>query len=141
MESNQKQPLTNNIPSAIVTNNESLAAIFPFNFEEIILVLLFSRTVLNAKPITVMYTNGKVDEKKPISSCALESELPFNTDSNSNDDNNNNNDFSFMQYGNNNNNNDSNSNTNPEQYIALFNLSKEQELKWFSDNNEGIMLE
>ncbi|KAG9289966.1 hypothetical protein G9A89_010272 [Geosiphon pyriformis] len=35
----------------------------------------------------------------------------------------------------------SNSNLNYEQYIALSDLTKEQELKWFSDNNEDIMPE
>ncbi|KAG9289023.1 hypothetical protein G9A89_015572 [Geosiphon pyriformis] len=44
-------------------------------------------------------------------------------------DNNNDNDF----------NSDSNSNSNYKQYIALPDLTKEQKLKWFSDNNEGIM--
>ncbi|KAG9289621.1 hypothetical protein G9A89_014356 [Geosiphon pyriformis] len=39
----------------------------------------------------------------------------------------------------NNNNNNSNSNSNSKQYIALSDLIKEQELKWFSNNNEGIM--
>ncbi|KAG9286110.1 hypothetical protein G9A89_010124 [Geosiphon pyriformis] len=38
----------------------------------------------------------------------------------------------------NNSNSDLNSNPNYEQYIALPDLTKEQELKWFSDNNEGI---
>ncbi|KAG9292355.1 hypothetical protein G9A89_015225 [Geosiphon pyriformis] len=36
---------------------------------------------------------------------------------------------------------DSKSNLNYKQYIALLNLTKKQELKWFSDNNEGIMPE
>ncbi|KAG9290963.1 hypothetical protein G9A89_011113 [Geosiphon pyriformis] len=51
---------------------------------------------------------------------------------------------SSIPYDNNNDNNldlDSNSNLNHEQYIALSNLTKEQELKLFSDNNEGIMPE
>ncbi|KAG9285786.1 hypothetical protein G9A89_013211 [Geosiphon pyriformis] len=55
-----------------------------------------------------------LEEEEPISSCASESELPINY---------------------------TNSNLNYEQYIALPNLSKEQELKWYSDNGEGIMPE
>ncbi|KAG9286836.1 hypothetical protein G9A89_012386 [Geosiphon pyriformis] len=46
---------------AIVTNDESLAAIFPFELEEVTLVPLFSRAALKEKPITAMYTNTKVD--------------------------------------------------------------------------------
>ncbi|KAG9297015.1 hypothetical protein G9A89_008601 [Geosiphon pyriformis] len=84
------------------------------------------------------------EEKKPISSCASESELIFNPNSNSDNNDNKNTGSSFIQYGENNDN-DSNSdlNTNPnyEQYIALPDLTKEQELKWFSDNNKGIMSE
>ncbi|KAG9306864.1 hypothetical protein G9A89_005765 [Geosiphon pyriformis] len=82
------------------------------------------------------------EKKEPISSCALELESNFNLNSDSNNDDDENNSFSFVPYGNNNNNNldsDSNSNLNHEQYIALSDLTKEQELKWFSDNNEGIM--
>ncbi|KAG9288780.1 hypothetical protein G9A89_023077 [Geosiphon pyriformis] len=51
---------------------------------------------------------------------------------------------SSIQNGNNNNNNsnsDSNSDSNYEQYIALFDLTKEQELKWFSNNDKDIMPE
>ncbi|KAG9301425.1 hypothetical protein G9A89_018097 [Geosiphon pyriformis] len=51
------------------------------------------------------------EEKKPISDCASESELPINHDSNSDNDDDNN------------------------------DLSKEQELKWYSDNGKGIMPE
>ncbi|KAG9292880.1 hypothetical protein G9A89_016242 [Geosiphon pyriformis] len=79
------------------------------------------------------------EEKKPISSCVSELELKFNSNSNSNDDNKNN-DFSSIQNGNINNKN-LDSDSNPKQYITLLNLSKKQELKWFSDNNEGIMSE
>ncbi|KAG9300928.1 hypothetical protein G9A89_004986 [Geosiphon pyriformis] len=43
-----------------------------------------------------------------------------------------------MQIGNNNNN-DLDSNLNPKQYITLPDLTKEQTLKWFNDNNENIM--
>ncbi|KAG9298270.1 hypothetical protein G9A89_002758 [Geosiphon pyriformis] len=84
------------------------------------------------------------EEKKPISNCALESESNFNPDSNSDNDNNKNNNSSFVQYGNNNDNNlnsDLNPDLNYKQYIALLNLTKKQKLKWFSDNNEGIMSE
>ncbi|KAG9303805.1 hypothetical protein G9A89_018702 [Geosiphon pyriformis] len=53
--------LTNNILPAIVTNDESLAAIFPFKLKEVTSVPLFSRAALKKKPITVMYTDAKVD--------------------------------------------------------------------------------
>ncbi|KAG9298086.1 hypothetical protein G9A89_004950 [Geosiphon pyriformis] len=78
------------------------------------------------------------EEIKPISNCTSESESIFNSDSNSNNDDNN--DSSLVQYGNEINSN-SDSNPNYEQYIALPDLSKEQELKWYSDNDESIMLE
>ncbi|KAG9304157.1 hypothetical protein G9A89_019719 [Geosiphon pyriformis] len=93
-------------------------------------------------PIHIIYTIPK--EKEPISSCALELESNFNSDLNSDNNNDKNNSSSFVPYNNNNDNNlnlDSNSNLNHEQYIALPNLTKEQELKWFSNNNEGIMSE
>ncbi|KAG9301400.1 hypothetical protein G9A89_018072 [Geosiphon pyriformis] len=57
----QKQPLTSNIPSAIITEDESLAAIFSFEFEETAATPLFSGAALKAKPITTMYTNTKVE--------------------------------------------------------------------------------
>ncbi|KAG9299519.1 hypothetical protein G9A89_020690 [Geosiphon pyriformis] len=78
------------------------------------------------------------EEKKPISSCELESESLFKSNSNSDNDDNKNNDSSSIQNGNKNYNN-SNSNLNPKQYITLPDLSKEQELKWFSNNDESIM--
>ncbi|KAG9306263.1 hypothetical protein G9A89_016167 [Geosiphon pyriformis] len=53
--------LTNNIPPAIVTNNESLAAIFLFELEKVMSVPLFSEAVLEKKPITAMYTDAKVN--------------------------------------------------------------------------------
>ncbi|KAG9284515.1 hypothetical protein G9A89_014119 [Geosiphon pyriformis] len=90
----------------------------------------------------MIYTIPK--EKKPIHSCASESESNFNPDSNSNNNDNKNNSSSSVPYDNNNDNNldsDSNSDLNHEQYIVLSNLTKKQELKWFSDNNKGIMLE
>ncbi|KAG9303512.1 hypothetical protein G9A89_018408 [Geosiphon pyriformis] len=65
LESNQQTTLTNNIPPATVTNNESLAAIFPFELEEPFQLPLFSRATLKEKPITVMYTDVKVD-RHPI---------------------------------------------------------------------------
>ncbi|KAG9287427.1 hypothetical protein G9A89_023799 [Geosiphon pyriformis] len=52
------------------------------------------------------------EEHKPISNCILKSELQFNSSSNSNNNNNKNNNSSF-----------------------------EQKLKWFSNNNKGIMPE
>ncbi|KAG9287874.1 hypothetical protein G9A89_017469 [Geosiphon pyriformis] len=60
-EPNQKQLLTNNIPSATISNNKSLAAIFPFKLEETTPVSLFNGAALNTKPITAMYTDAKVD--------------------------------------------------------------------------------
>ncbi|KAG9297185.1 hypothetical protein G9A89_019466 [Geosiphon pyriformis] len=93
-------------------------------------------------PSCIIYT---ISEKKElISSCTLESELKFNLNLNSNNDDNKNNGFSFAQNGHNNDNNlnsDSNSNLNYEQYIMLLNLTKKQELKWFSNNNKSIMPE
>ncbi|KAG9291629.1 hypothetical protein G9A89_022048 [Geosiphon pyriformis] len=92
-------------------------------------------------PPCMIYTI--LEEEKPISSCASESELLINHDLDS-DDNNKNTSSSSIQNGNDNkdnSNSDSNSDLNYEQYIALPNLSKEQELKWYSDNGEGIMPE
>ncbi|KAG9285892.1 hypothetical protein G9A89_013317 [Geosiphon pyriformis] len=59
----QKQPLTSNIPPATITKNESLAAIFPFKFEETAAIPLFSGAALEAKPITVMYIDTKVEKQ------------------------------------------------------------------------------
>ncbi|KAG9287350.1 hypothetical protein G9A89_023721 [Geosiphon pyriformis] len=75
------------------------------------------------------------EKKEPISNCILESELPFNSDSNSNNKNDDNG-SSFIQNGN-----DNNNNSNSKQYIALPNLFKKQKLKWFNYNNESIMPE
>ncbi|KAG9291633.1 hypothetical protein G9A89_022052 [Geosiphon pyriformis] len=72
------------------------------------------------------------EEKEPISSCASESESIFNPNSNSDNDDNKNTSSSSIQYGNNNDNNsnsDLNSDPDYEQYIALLDLAKEQELK------------
>ncbi|KAG9306242.1 hypothetical protein G9A89_016146 [Geosiphon pyriformis] len=60
-ETNPIQKLTSNILPAIVTENETLAAIFPFEFEKTTPVPLFSRATFEEKPITAMYTNAKVD--------------------------------------------------------------------------------
>ncbi|KAG9290257.1 hypothetical protein G9A89_022233 [Geosiphon pyriformis] len=79
-------------------------------------------------------------KEKPISSCTSELESVFNPDLNSDNDNNKNNSFSSVQ-NNNDVNSDSNSNSNSKQYIALPDLTKEQKLKWFSNNNKGIMPE
>ncbi|KAG9293872.1 hypothetical protein G9A89_019210 [Geosiphon pyriformis] len=80
------------------------------------------------------------EEKEPINSCASESESIFNSNSNSNNNDNENNGSSSALNSNKNYDN-SNSNSNPKTFIALPDLSKEQELKWYSDNNEGIMPE
>ncbi|KAG9301559.1 hypothetical protein G9A89_004830 [Geosiphon pyriformis] len=79
-----------------------------------------------------------LEEKGPISSCTSELESIFNSNSNSDNDDNKNNSFSSAQNSNKNNNN-LNSDSNPETYITLPDLTKEQELKWFSDNSENIM--
>ncbi|KAG9288616.1 hypothetical protein G9A89_006717 [Geosiphon pyriformis] len=80
------------------------------------------------------------EKKEPISNCASESESIFNSNSNSDNNDDKNNDSSFVQNSNENIS-DSNSDSNPKIYIVLPDLSKEQELKWYSDNNEGIMPE
>ncbi|KAG9300746.1 hypothetical protein G9A89_023544 [Geosiphon pyriformis] len=93
-------------------------------------------------PPRMIYTIPK--EKEPISSCTSESELLFDPDSNSNNDDNKNTGSSSVQYderNNNDSNSDLNSDPNYGQYIALPDLTKEQELKWFNNNNEGIMSE
>ncbi|KAG9287927.1 hypothetical protein G9A89_017522 [Geosiphon pyriformis] len=61
MKLNQKQPLISNIPLATITNDKLLTVIFPFEFEELISMFLFSRAILKKKPITTMYTDAKVD--------------------------------------------------------------------------------
>ncbi|KAG9299276.1 hypothetical protein G9A89_013924 [Geosiphon pyriformis] len=93
-------------------------------------------------PPRMIYTIPK--EEEPINSCASESKLSSNPDSNFNNNNNENNGSSSVQNGYNNDNDsnsDSNSNSNYEQYITLPDLTKEQKLKWFSDKNESIMPE
>ncbi|KAG9301344.1 hypothetical protein G9A89_018016 [Geosiphon pyriformis] len=56
-----KQPLTSNISPATITEDELLVAIFPFEFEETATTSLFSGATLEAKPITMMYTDAKVE--------------------------------------------------------------------------------
>ncbi|KAG9299348.1 hypothetical protein G9A89_013996 [Geosiphon pyriformis] len=91
-------------------------------------------------PPHMIYTIPEKEE--PISSCALESELPLDPNSNSDiDDNNNdkNTSSSFVQNGNDNKddpNSNSNSDLNYEQYIALSDLSKKQD-----DNGKSIIPE
>ncbi|KAG9304385.1 hypothetical protein G9A89_019947 [Geosiphon pyriformis] len=60
-ELNQHKSLTSNIPPATVTNNESLATIFLFEFKETTPVSLFNRATFDTKLITAMYTNVKID--------------------------------------------------------------------------------
>ncbi|KAG9303936.1 hypothetical protein G9A89_005846 [Geosiphon pyriformis] len=60
-EPNQKQPLTN-IPPATVIEDESLAAIFPFEIEELTETSLFSGATLKEKPIMAMYTDAKIND-------------------------------------------------------------------------------
>ncbi|KAG9295741.1 hypothetical protein G9A89_008969 [Geosiphon pyriformis] len=52
---------TNNIPPSTITKNKLLNAIFLFELKEPSAILLFSRAILEEKPITVMYTDVKVD--------------------------------------------------------------------------------
>ncbi|KAG9295819.1 hypothetical protein G9A89_009048 [Geosiphon pyriformis] len=66
-KTNQK-PLICNISPAASTKDKSLAAIFPFKLEEIMSVLLFSRAILDTKPITTMYTDVKVDDSRSTGS-------------------------------------------------------------------------
>ncbi|KAG9303501.1 hypothetical protein G9A89_018397 [Geosiphon pyriformis] len=80
------------------------------------------------------------EEEEPISSYASESESNFNPNSNSDNNNDKNNSSSSISNSNENYDN-SNSNSNPETFIALLDLTKEQELKWFSNSSESIMLE
>ncbi|KAG9292787.1 hypothetical protein G9A89_006348 [Geosiphon pyriformis] len=59
----QKQPLISNILPATITEDESLAAIFSFEFEKTAAMPLFSGAALKTKPITAMYTDTKVEEQ------------------------------------------------------------------------------
>ncbi|KAG9294253.1 hypothetical protein G9A89_021612 [Geosiphon pyriformis] len=81
-------------------------------------------------PPRIIYTIS--EEEELISSCTSESELPLNSNSNPDNDNNRNNSSSSVQNSNDKDNNiksDLNSDSNYGQYIALFDLTKEQELK------------
>ncbi|KAG9284006.1 hypothetical protein G9A89_005335 [Geosiphon pyriformis] len=85
---------------------------------------------------------GEEKQEEPISSCLSKLELLINHDLNS-DDNDKNTSSSSIQNSNDNkdnSNSDSNSNLNYEQYIALPDLSKEQELKWYNNNGEEFDL-
>ncbi|KAG9289040.1 hypothetical protein G9A89_015589 [Geosiphon pyriformis] len=92
-------------------------------------------------PPRMIYTIS--EEEEPINSCASESESLINCDLDSNDDDKNISSSSVQNSNDNKNdsNSDLNSNLNYEQYIALPDLSKEQELKWYSNNEKGIMPE
>ncbi|KAG9290096.1 hypothetical protein G9A89_010402 [Geosiphon pyriformis] len=50
-----------NIPPATINENKSLDAIFPFELEELSATPLFSKATLKEKPITIMYTDAKVN--------------------------------------------------------------------------------
>ncbi|KAG9299380.1 hypothetical protein G9A89_014029 [Geosiphon pyriformis] len=78
------------------------------------------------------------EEEEPISNCASKSESTFNSNSNSDNNDDKNSSSSFAQ-NNNANNNNLDFNSNPETFIALLDLTKEQELKWFSNNDKSIM--
>ncbi|KAG9288006.1 hypothetical protein G9A89_017601 [Geosiphon pyriformis] len=80
------------------------------------------------------------EEIKPISSCTSELESIFNPDSNSDNNDNKNTSSSFIQYDNKDNS-DLDSDPNSKIFIVLPDLTKKQELKWCSDNNEDIMPE
>ncbi|KAG9307033.1 hypothetical protein G9A89_003084 [Geosiphon pyriformis] len=93
-------------------------------------------------PPCMIYTIS--ENEKPISSCASELKSIFNPNSNSDNDDNENTGSSFIQYGNNNNtdsNSDLNSDTKCKQYIAISDLTRKLELKWFSNNDKGIRSE
>ncbi|KAG9303075.1 hypothetical protein G9A89_000079 [Geosiphon pyriformis] len=92
--------------------------------------------IYNLTPYKI-YTIPK--EEEPISSYTSELDSIFNPNSNPNNDDNNS--FSSVQNNNSNNNGNLNSDSDSKQYITLSNLSKEQKLRWFSDNNKGIMPE
>ncbi|KAG9294679.1 hypothetical protein G9A89_008158 [Geosiphon pyriformis] len=80
------------------------------------------------------------EEEEPINNCVSESKSIFNSNSNSDNDDDENNSSSSAQNGNENISN-LDSNSNPKIYIVLFDLFKKQKLKWYSDNNKGIMPE
>ncbi|KAG9289619.1 hypothetical protein G9A89_014354 [Geosiphon pyriformis] len=88
--------------------------------------------------ICIIYTIS--EEKKPISSCTSESESNFNSNSNSDNEDDKNNGSSSAPISNKNYDN-SNSDSYLETFIVFSNLTKKQELKWFSNNSKGIMSE
>ncbi|KAG9303076.1 hypothetical protein G9A89_000080 [Geosiphon pyriformis] len=61
LETSPRQTINNNIPSVTITNDELLAAIFSFKIERPTETPLFSRTALDTKPITAMYTDAKIN--------------------------------------------------------------------------------
>ncbi|KAG9294439.1 hypothetical protein G9A89_001944 [Geosiphon pyriformis] len=61
-EANQKPP-TNNILPATITEDKSLTTIFFFEFKKPVETPLFSKAALKSKPITVIYTDAKVDKQ------------------------------------------------------------------------------
>ncbi|KAG9299305.1 hypothetical protein G9A89_013953 [Geosiphon pyriformis] len=89
-------------------------------------------------PPCMIYTISK--EEESINNCTSESESVFDPNLNSDNDDNENTGSSSIQNGNENISN-WDSDSNPEIYIALPDLTKEQTLKWFSNNEEGIMPE
>ncbi|KAG9290077.1 hypothetical protein G9A89_010383 [Geosiphon pyriformis] len=88
--------------------------------------------------IYMIYMIPKEDE--PINNCTLELESIFNPNSNFNNNDDKNNGFSSAQ-NNNKNNNNLDSDSNPKTFITLSDLTKKQELKWFSNNDKSIMPE
>ncbi|KAG9292326.1 hypothetical protein G9A89_000800 [Geosiphon pyriformis] len=67
--------LTTNIPPATITEDKSLAVIFPFEIEELSEVFLFSGAAIEEKPIMAMYTNAKIDGhsiKLILDSCQVD---------------------------------------------------------------------
>ncbi|KAG9294285.1 hypothetical protein G9A89_021644 [Geosiphon pyriformis] len=74
-EPKQKQPLINNILLATIFNDKFLGAIFSFKLKKITSVPLFSKTALDTKLITAMYTDVKVDShaiKLILDSCQVD---------------------------------------------------------------------
>ncbi|KAG9298378.1 hypothetical protein G9A89_005238 [Geosiphon pyriformis] len=61
LETNFQLTLTSNILPATITEDKSLAAIFPFEIKEPSEVPLFSGITIEEKPIMAMYTNAKID--------------------------------------------------------------------------------
>ncbi|KAG9298509.1 hypothetical protein G9A89_016506 [Geosiphon pyriformis] len=89
-------------------------------------------------PTHIIYTIS--EEKELVSSCTSELKLIFNSNSNFDNNDDKNNSSSSAQCGNEKYS-KSNSDSNPKTYIVLLDLTKEQKLRWFSDNNEDIIPE